>query len=134
MYVPSLRGHFYIIYTIVIFLNNKFLFTIFNQQKFFSLTNYCYQYDLLSDLYDIMDIENKPEDEDLEYASSEKNYFVAAAGLIQSIVISLNESLNKYPKTIGNQICAKINCLNGLSEDFSIFIRDSINYLQKIVR
>ena len=107
-----------------VFLNYKFLFTLFNQQKYFSVANYCYQYDFLSDLYyKINNINNIGYKITLD-AVAENTYVVAIAGLIQSIVISLNESLNQYPKTIGNQICSRINCLNGLSEDFSIFIRD----------
>ena len=108
-----------------VFLNYKFLFALFNQQIYFSVANYCYQKDFLSDLYDFMNITNaRKAVAKLQDIASENTYLVAIAGLIQSIVISLNESLNQYPKTIGNQICSKINCLNGLSVDFSIFIRD----------
>jgi hypothetical protein len=121
-----------------VFLNYKFLFELFNQQKYFSLANYCYQYDFLYDIFDIMNIkknqENRNNNRKLKLickALNDKSHLVAIAGLIQSIVIVLNESLIQYPKTIGNQICSKINCLNGLSEDFTIFIRDSIKLSAK---
>ena len=97
-----------------VFLNYRFLFALFNQNSFFNVANYCLTFDYINDFVQFMD--------DVEYFDN--CTFIPIAALIQSLIISRNDALNQFPKSIGTQICSKIRCLNGLDENFTKFIKD----------
>ena len=104
-----------------VFLNYKFLFALFNNE-YFNVSNYSLNYDFIQELHSLLSIKSK---------NDKDEYLVTTSSLIQSICISVNDSLNKYPKSIGTQICSKIRSLYGLSEYFTKFIKDCDEYSLK---
>ena len=96
-----------------VFLNYEFLYELFKNQ-YFNVSNYCLNFDFIDELISFL---SKTEHLDNEF-------LIASAALIQSVCISQNDSLNKYPNSIATQLCSRIRCLSGLSKDFTKFIKD----------
>ena len=97
-----------------LFLNYELFCTVMNL-RLLNLTNYCLSFDFIKELLDLFNNTDENIDDDC---------ISAISVLIQSICISINESLTKYPQSIGTQICSRINCLYGLNDYFTKFIDD----------
>jgi hypothetical protein len=101
-----------------VFLNYSYIYELFKNKQF-HVSKYSLNHNFLKEMEEFLGLKlnNKTED----------SHLIPISVLIQFVYISINDSINKCPKSIGNQLCSRIRRLNGFNIYINKFIEDCDN-------
>ena len=101
-----------------VFLNYSYIYELFKNKQF-HVSKYSLNHNFLKEMEEFLGLKlnNKTED----------SHLIPISVLIQFVYISINDLINKCPKSIGNQLCSRIRRLNGFNIYINKFIEDCDN-------